>query len=261
MSIALALQLDVGVLGRGDEEELVDESLQPRALLDGHVEQLRALLVGHAAVEPVERVHRTEHHRERRAQLVRHRGDEVALLAVEVDLAGEGDRALLVQQRVRDDERGVVRERGEGLDPALRAPEFAGAVAEHERARRGPSFSCSDDTTTALRAPGASRATSAACAASTSRSPTRCASATASATARRRREALAVVVGVRAAPLAVGAGRAAQRGDAGAERPGLRRERPQRVVERDEAGGARRRLVQALEPQVLVALRDRVAGR
>ena len=102
ISIALAAAVArLGVLGRGDEQELVDQSLQPAALVDGHVEQLRALFVGHAAVEAFERVHGAEHHRERGAQLVGDGRDEVALLPVEVDLAGQGDLALLVQRRVR----------------------------------------------------------------------------------------------------------------------------------------------------------------
>ena len=47
-------------------------------------------------------------------------------------------RELLVQQRVRDDERGVVRERGERLDPALRARRWRRRRAAR-RARRDPS--------------------------------------------------------------------------------------------------------------------------
>ncbi len=232
------VQLHVGVLGRGDEEQLVDEPLQPTALVDGHVEQLGALFVGHPAVESFERVDRTEHHRERRAQLVRDGRDEVALLAVQVDLAGEGDLAFLVQERVRHDERGVLRERGERLDAALGAG-VGGAVPKHDQ--HDVATICEpvvlravDATTTAHPAPGAMRASSGARTASTSRSPTRAASADRVAqrcrvrrVVRRRRRRTRRATR-RRRPVAQHSGR-----DPGAEGAGLRRERAERVVERD----------------------------
>ena len=120
------------MLGGGDQQQLVDQTLEPATLVEGHVEQLRALRGRHTAVQPVERVYRAEHDGERRAQLVRDRGNEVVLLAVEVDLQRQRHRELLVHHRARDDERRVVRERSDRLNPAARAG-VGRAVAEHDQ--------------------------------------------------------------------------------------------------------------------------------
>ena len=155
------------MFGRGNEEQLVDEPLQAPALLQCHVEQLRALFVGHPPVEPVERVHGTEHHCERGPQLVRHGGDEVALLPVEVHLPGQRDLALFVQEGIgRRSVRRCARTRR-----ASRTRLLAPALATPSRSTMSTtctSFSCTDDTTTALARAGVMRSTSGAAPASTS---------------------------------------------------------------------------------------------
>ena len=140
----------LGMLGRGDEQQLVDQSLQPPALVDRHPEQLCFLLTRHPAVQPVEGVHRSEHDAERCAQLVRHGRDEVALLAIQVDLSREGHRAFVVQQRVRDQQRRLVRERSRASRPGCSAP-FAALGGRPRRSRRCPSLACDDSANRAHR--------------------------------------------------------------------------------------------------------------